>query len=459
MSENMGKSFIWFVGVVEDRQDPKYLGRLRVRCLGYHTEDLTVLPTVDLPWAHVMNPITSATVSGLGQTPLGAVEGTWVIGFFQDGADAQMPIIIGTLPGMPSELPTKLEKGSDGEYAGKGFQDYINAVYPKYKEEPDVNRLAVNDKGLSEADQTSWAGGEGWSMEEFAGSSTADTNENNPHPTLTQRRADRDIAVGTAQIDGIFNGVATIPRDLDEGGKVEGSPHTDRPLITGGEWDEPKLYDDENDTFTAVYPNNHVYESESGHIREYDDTKDAERIHERHMSGSGYEIGPDGSKVTRVKKDNYTIISEDDYCHIQGTGRTTIDEGLRVRVNANGESGNNYNIEVGAGSNVNVEVNKGNINLTTLSPDVGDININASRDLNMQVNRNVNIGVLGKVDIEVMGDWTESTKNKTESTETHIMNAKLQDINADSEIDADAPTVSITGSSRVDVDGGRIDLN
>ena len=105
MSEFMGKNgFQWFVGVVEDRQDPKTLGRLRVRCLGYHTEDLIKLPTSDLPWSHVMNPITSATVSGLGQTPLGAVEGTWVVGFFQDGADAQQPIVIGTLPGVPSRV-------------------------------------------------------------------------------------------------------------------------------------------------------------------------------------------------------------------------------------------------------------------------------------------------------------------------------------------------------------------
>ena len=133
MSEFMGKNgFQWFVGVVEDRQDPKTLGRLRVRCLGYHTEDLIKLPTSDLPWAHVMNPITSATVSGIGQSPLGAVEGSWVVGFFQDGGDAQQPIIIGTLPGVPSTLPTK---GNN-----KGFQDEVNANYPKYTE-TDVNRL------------------------------------------------------------------------------------------------------------------------------------------------------------------------------------------------------------------------------------------------------------------------------------------------------------------------------
>ena len=102
----------------------------------YHSENISDLPTSSLPWAHPMNPITSATVSGVGQTPLGAVEGTWVIGFFQDGAEAQQPIIMGTLPGVPSSLPTK--------GAGKGFQDRLNANYPKYTE-TDVNRLAVND--------------------------------------------------------------------------------------------------------------------------------------------------------------------------------------------------------------------------------------------------------------------------------------------------------------------------
>ena len=87
MSNFMGRDgFQWFVGVVEARQDPKKLGRVRVRCLGYHTENHGDLPTSDLPWAHPLNPITSATVSGVGQTPLGVVEGTWVVGCFQDGA-------------------------------------------------------------------------------------------------------------------------------------------------------------------------------------------------------------------------------------------------------------------------------------------------------------------------------------------------------------------------------------
>ena len=375
----MGKDgFTWFVGVVEDRNDPKKLGRLRVRCLGYHAKELNKLPTADLPWAHVMNPITSATVSGVGHTPLGAVEGTWVVGFFIDGPDAQQPMIIGTLPGVPKDLPVK--------DAVNGFQDYINANYPKYKES-DVNRLARNDTDL-------------------------------PHSTLTLRKADRDLAVGTAQVDGVFNGVAQIPADLD----TENS----------GQWNEPET------EYAATYPRNHVMETEGGHLKEYDDTPGKERIHERHASGSGYEIFADGTKITRVKQDNYNIISNDEYCHIQGNSRETIDKGVRIRVNALGQSGNNYNVEVGQGSNVNIEVNGGNINLTTLGSgqDAGDININASRDLKIQVGRNMTMDVIETI--------TETSKTKTQSTQnTHQQNAATHDINGNA----------------VDIDAGRIDLN
>ena len=391
----MGKDgFQWFVGVVEDRQDPKTLGRVRVRCLGYHTEDLVKLPTKDLPWAHPMNPITSATVSGIGQTPLGVVEGTWVVGFFTDGPTAQQPIIMGTLPGVPKNLPSKGDT--------KGFQDYLYGAFPKYAE-TDVNRLAVNSKIESE----------GFS------------EEDNPHSTLTQRRATRELAVGTAQIDGVVGGVAPFPADLD--------------TENNGKWDQPAI------PHAAVYPNNHVYETEGGHIKEFDDTKDNERIHERHTTGTGYEIDSEGTKVTKVVKDNYNIITNDDYCHIQGNSRATIDKGLRVRVNSKGESGNNYNIEVGQGASLNVEVNGGNINLTTLNSgaDAGDININASRDLNMQVGRGMNIGVIGSI-IETSNFKTTSTTNAlTQNSGTHTINTGKNTINGGSEVDINASVINL----------------
>ena len=379
MQQNfMGRNgFSWFVGVVEDRNDPKFLGRVRVRCLGLHTDDNIKLPTADLPWAHPMNPITSATVSGVGQTPLGVVEGTWVVGFFQDGEESQQPIIMGTLPGVPSYLPSDtLKENEDGtKEQTKGFLDPLGN-YPKYKE-TDVNRLAVN------------------LVEETTKQGQVETVDLNPHPTLTLRKADRDLAVGVANVDQTEIVDDQIAAD------------------DGGQWDEPET------PYAAKYPFNHVYETEGGHIREYDDTVDAKRIHERHASGTGYEIFDDGTKVTRVKKDNYTLTTADDYVHIQGESKATFDKGLRVKVNGSAEEGNNYNIEVGAKSNVTIEVQDGDINLIS---QLGDVNLKAGKNMNIDVAQALNIKVGGAI--------TETSKSKTESAEnTHQMNAKEQDIN------------------------------
>jgi len=355
----MGKNgFQWFVGVVEDRQDPKTLGRLRVRCLGYHTEDLVKLPTSDLPWSHVMNPITSATVSGLGQTPLGAVEGTWVVGFFQDGAEAQQPIIIGTLPGVPSELPNTESK--------KGFQDAVNGVYPKYKEETDVNRLAVNDADL-------------------------------PHSTLTIRKEDRTVSIGRAD----FNEVQAFMSDLDN------------QTIAG---DDGTAFSEPEVPHNTTYPYNHVYESEAGHIREMDDTPSHERIHERHASGSGYEIGPDGTKVTRVKGDNYDLTTGDHFAHIKGNHSTTIDGGVRVFVNANATSESNYTIEVGNNSNVNIKVNKGNINLVTSE---GDINLKSGKNIHMDAAQGIYMAAQ-TYSAEIDGNWVEKVSGTNTKTGSKI---------------------------------------
>jgi len=361
MANFMGKQgFQWFVGVVEDRNDPKTLGRLRVRCLGYHTELLDDLKTENLPWAHVMNPVTSATVSGLGQTPLGAVEGTWVIGFFQDGSEAQQPIIIGTLPGVPSELP---DTGSK-----KGFMDTINGVYPKYKNETDVNRLAVNDTDL-------------------------------PHSSLTIRKADRTTSIGRADFD---------PVDLQRA-------NADPKNLAG---DDGTAFSEPETPYAAEYPHNHVYESEGGHIREMDDTEGAERIHERHASGTGYEIHPDGTKVTRTKLDNYDLTYGQQYAHIRGSQSTTVNGGVKVFVNASGEGGRDaikqyhYTIQVGKNANVNIQVDKGDVNVVTTD---GDINIKSGKDINIEAADAIRMQST-TFDAEIQGAWNEQVEGNNTKT-------------------------------------------
>ena len=559
MKNFMGKDgFQWFVGVVEDRMDPKRLGRLRVRCLGHHTEDKDKLPTKDLPWAHPMNPITSATVSGIGQTPLGAVEGTWVVGFFTDGPSAQQPVIMGTLPGVPKSTST----------GAKGFED-PSGIYPKYAGESDVNRLAINETAevpdleavdggnqvvefnggdesdpISKSNRTSevetikmaqfqadlehelrdqgfnstsnateilkaatdfknnyakkyklpanilqskeniltgaanhidtivsktvstvngtnsgtllkdsiLVNAEGKlftpgnlkdvlpanlsvdaiasgvqnitsfnikdlstsSLESFYSAATDKIPGNlikgdvvagalkyfksplkkvslNPHLTSVLDKANLTQNIGVAQIDGVAgeilgtSGLNTAVTDL-------GAITADLDSLSGGAWSEPPS------PYAAEYPYNHVYESESGHLKEFDDTKGAERIHERHTSGTGYEIGPAGTKVTRVVKDNYEIISNDDFLHVKGTRRQTVDEGVRIRCNAKAGPGNSYSIEVGIGSNCNIEVNGGNVNVSAKGLGVGgNINLNATGNINMKAVGSINFAAGGRI--------------------------------------------------------------
>lgn len=88
--------FVWFQGVVEDVNDPKMIGRARVRCIGYHTEDINQLPVDLLPWATFLNG-TAAMSSPL------VLPGDWVVGFFLDGDQAQQPVIMGSIIGIPKQ--------------------------------------------------------------------------------------------------------------------------------------------------------------------------------------------------------------------------------------------------------------------------------------------------------------------------------------------------------------------
>lgn len=104
ITSNNNANFYWWFGVVEDRDDPLRLGRCRVRIIGYHTEDNETLPTEDLPWALPVMPANSAGSSGVGWSPTGAVEGSWVVGFFADGDGGQHPMFFGTVGSIPGGL-------------------------------------------------------------------------------------------------------------------------------------------------------------------------------------------------------------------------------------------------------------------------------------------------------------------------------------------------------------------
>lgn len=88
--------FRWFVGIVEDVNDELKLGRAKVRIFNVHDD----IPTEDLDWAQVMMPVTSGSFEGNGDTPQLSV-GSRVVGFFMDGKEKQIAMIMGTFPVIP----------------------------------------------------------------------------------------------------------------------------------------------------------------------------------------------------------------------------------------------------------------------------------------------------------------------------------------------------------------------
>lgn len=105
-------NFVYWFGTVVSNKDPLRMGRCRVRIIGWHTEDKKAIPDDDLPWAIPVLPLNNAAIGGVGQAPVGPVQNTRVFGFFADGKTAQMPVMLGTLPGV-HRIPTDDERKVD----------------------------------------------------------------------------------------------------------------------------------------------------------------------------------------------------------------------------------------------------------------------------------------------------------------------------------------------------------
>ncbi len=241
--------FSWFIGVVEDRQDPKKAGRVRVRCMGYHSAKKIDIPTEDLPWASIMMPVTAGGNSGIGVSSHFLIEGTWVVGFFRDPAK-QEPVIMGALPGVNSTETTNFTLASSsavgGQSKGGGFKD-PNEKYPttKYVGKPDTNLLAQE---------------------------------------LVSEHASNSVKEST-----------------DSWSTASGS--AEQPASTQS---------------SAKYPTNHVYETESGHYVEFDDTAGNERIHLYHKMGTFIEIDSAGNVIIKTVGNVTNIVAGNMDTYVKG---------------------------------------------------------------------------------------------------------------------------------------------
>lgn len=438
---------ILYSGVVENRQDPLKLGRCQVRVVGLHNHNKIEVPTADLPWAYMLQPTTSAGISGIGHSPLGPVEGSWVVVMFRDESQ-QQPIIIGSIGGIPQNdgslddsinemilkedgyLPNKdeqtlvdnsgdISKNSFGEAVEENSDLAPSRTYATSSETlksllgsdlikpPEITAAEEKIKSQVKSDVTQSMFDSLVALEynkpgaldissiisdlnnndylaaatEFA--EQAKINGEIDQSELRKRLAEKDkfIAEGipgpTGDLIPVKAAIPTVDSNTTASGQLDNGlkmvlgfrdPNGKYPLYKF-EPDTNKLarhedikktivrkkeltrtkgvvtafnvtWDQSPIPYNATYPYNHVYQSESGHVFEFDDTKHSERIHLYHAKGTFFEIDSNGTKVEKIIGDNYEILERNDHVYVKGSGNITIDGNWNVKVN------NDTNIEV-----------------------------------------------------------------------------------------------------------------
>jgi hypothetical protein len=168
----LGASFNWWIGQIADDSTwrdnilpgkfenasliPGWGRRYKVRIIGLHDQGETEIKSDQLPWAQVMYPITAGGgQGGSGQTP-NLRQGNMVFGFFLDGQEQQVPVIMGVLGNnAQTQLATKIGDGKvtntqPGSLATSGFAEgQVPISGPAKPTSPDTALVVASPGGAS----------------------------------------------------------------------------------------------------------------------------------------------------------------------------------------------------------------------------------------------------------------------------------------------------------------------
>ena len=243
-------------------------------------------------------------------------------------------------------------------------------------------------------------------------------------------------------------------------------------------------------SYNASYPFNHVKETESGHIQEFDDTPGHERIHEYHRSGTFYEVHPDGTRVSKIVGDGYEIVHGKKEVRVRGNVNVFVDgdASLYVRGNMDAQVDENLKFNVGknidfhAGENIRMFSNQ-SMEFTTqttmtqtsigkfLQQSVDDMQIVTSANFtnsvlgnyDMVIDGNSLTDIAGTMGTNVTGDVTFNSEGTFTSTITGATALYTEGTytlaSTGAMIHDTAATLNIGSGGAMNLDGSTVDLN
>ena len=253
-----------------------------------------------------MMPVTAGANSGVGMSPHFLIEGTWVVGFFRDPAK-QEPVIMGALPGVYTSETTDFTIAASSEVGGYS------------------NKTSTSAPPAA----TTTTGGFKDPNSKYPTSLYIDKPDTN---LLAQEAFDTHPS-------------KSIKDAKDSWSTASGS--AEQPATTQS---------------SAKYPTNHVFETETGHYVEFDDTEGNERIHLYHKKGTFIEIDSAGNMIIKTVGNVTNIVAGNMDTYVKG----------------------NYSVSAG-----------------------GNIDIYAGKNLTEKVDGNVKITVTGNVESAITGSLTE----------------------------------------------------
>jgi len=171
----LGANFLWWVGQIADDSNwrdnissgkfpnpqsvPGWGRRYKVRIIGLHDKEEESVKSEELPWAQVMYPVTAGSGGGNSAMTSNLRQGMFVFGFFMDGPDQQVPVIMGVMGHNEQTLQKTKTGDNDSNFAAtSGFSQGRTPKSEATKEPvPDEAKVTEKPKSPEEAIESAQA--------------------------------------------------------------------------------------------------------------------------------------------------------------------------------------------------------------------------------------------------------------------------------------------------------------